>query len=125
MGFWWFMFVCNMLVPATMIIAGYRMWKHCPHKINPISGYSTKRSMKNMDTWKFAHNYCGRLCWKAGWILAILTALVQLPFTNSSVDEIGFFSLVIISVQAVTLLLSIILTENALKKIFNDDGSLR
>lgn len=66
MGFWLFMFVCNMLTPAIMIIAGYMMWKHCPPEINPIWGYRTIRAMKNMDTWKFAHDYCGRLWWKIG-----------------------------------------------------------
>ena len=67
MWFWWFMFVSNLLIPALLIAVGYSMWKHCPGKINAVIGYRTRRSMKNMDTWKFAHEYCGRLWWKIGW----------------------------------------------------------
>lgn len=61
MWFWWFMFCCNLLIPAIFIFAGRMMWKHYPKEINDILGYRTKRSMKNIDTWKFAHEYCGRL----------------------------------------------------------------
>ena len=26
--FWWFLFVCNLVVPVAMIGAGRMMWKH-------------------------------------------------------------------------------------------------
>ena len=125
MFFWWLLFVCNLLIPIIMILSGYWMWKHCPSDINPILGYRTKRSMKNMDTWKFAHDYAGQIWWNAGWILMILTILVQLPFIKSSTDAIGNLSLVIIFVQILVMLLTIIPVENALKKKFNDDGTVR
>ena len=64
MWFWWFMLICDLIVPIVMIIGGRMMWKHCPKSINGIVGYRTNRSMKNMDTWKFAHKYCGKLWWK-------------------------------------------------------------
>ena len=119
MSFWWGMFICNMLVPVIMIGGGYFMWKHCPGKINSVLGYRTKRSMRNMDTWKFAHEYCGRLWWKTGWILVIPTILLQLLFIKSSTDKISIFSLAMISIQTLILLLTIIPTENALKKKFD------
>ena len=125
MGFWWFLFVCNLLIPSTMIIAGYMMWKHCPGKINRIMGYRTTRSMKNMDTWRFAHDYAGRLWWKTGWVLMIPTVLVQLPFTKSNTNKVGILSLVIVSVQLLIMLLTIIPVEKALRKKFNDDGTVR
>ena len=121
MGFWCFLFVCNLLIPATMIIFGYMMWKHCQSDINYISGYRTKRSMKNSDTWKFANNYAGRLWWKLGWVLIIPTALVQLPFMKCGANKVGILSLVITSVQLVIMLFTIILVEKAIKKNFNDD----
>ncbi len=34
MWFWWFIFVCDLLIPILMIIAGNMMWKHAPEKIN-------------------------------------------------------------------------------------------
>ena len=42
MWFWWFLFVCNLIVPIIMIVAGRMMWKHSPGKINRVYGYRTK-----------------------------------------------------------------------------------
>lgn len=125
MGFWLFMFACSILIPATMIIAGYMMWKHCPRKINAIMGYRTKRSMKNMDTWKFAHDCCGRLWWRIGWIMAVPTVLAQLFFLKGGAEEIGKLSAAIVLMQLTVMLLSIIPVENALKKKFDKDGRAR
>ena len=60
MWFWWFMLICDMIIPIVMVIVGRMMWKHCPEHINDMFGYRTARSVKNMDTWKFAHDYCGK-----------------------------------------------------------------
>ena len=124
MVFWWFLFICNLLTPIIMILAGYWAWKHCPSEINPILGYRTKRSMKNINTWKFAHDYAGRLWWKVGWILMILTILVQLTLMNSNTDVIENLSMGVFFVQVLIMLLTIIPVENALKKKFNDDGTI-
>ena len=82
MWFWWFMFVCNLIIPAILIFIGRMMWKHCPKKINDIYGYRTRRSKRNMETWKFAHDYCGRLWWKWGWILLIISSVAHFPFIH-------------------------------------------
>lgn len=29
MWFWWFILICDLLVPFTMLIAGRMMWRHC------------------------------------------------------------------------------------------------
>ena len=125
MWFWWFMFVCNLLIPVILIIAGRMMWKHCPKKINTVYGYRTRRSMKNMDTWRFAHNYCGKLWWKIGWFSLFPSVVVQIPFFESSEDVIGIVGGIICMVQVVILIASIFPTEAALKKTFNDDGTRR
>lgn len=125
MWFWWFMFVCNLVIPLLLIIAGRMMWKHCPKKINGVYGYRTGRSMKNMDTWKFAHDYCGRLWWKIGFIMLIPTILIQLPFFNSSEGEIGIVGAILCTIQVIVLIASIFPTEAALKKTFFDDGTRR
>ena len=49
MCFWWFMLLCDLIIPIVMVIAGRMMWKHCPKHINSMLGYRTTRSMKNMD----------------------------------------------------------------------------
>lgn len=122
MGFWIFMFICNAIIPALMIIAGRIMWKKTPKKINHIYGYRTKSSMKNMDTWKFAHEYSGRLWWKAGWILLIPTVIIQLPFMNSSEDIIGILGMLLCIIQCAVLILTILLTEKALRENFDEQG---
>lgn len=54
MEYWWSMLSCDCIIPIIMILYGRMMWKHYPKKINNYTGYRTKRSMKNADTWKFA-----------------------------------------------------------------------
>lgn len=125
MWFWWFMFFCNLLIPILLIIAGRMMWKHCPKQINGILGYRTRRSMQNTDTWKFAHDYCGRLWWKIGWIMLPLSIFVQLPFVHSSDDLIGIAGGIICTIQCIVLVLSIFPTEIALKKTFSENGIRR
>lgn len=98
------------------------MFRHCPEEINSVFGYRTKRSMKSIDAWKFANDYCGRLWQKIGLILIVPTVAAQLFLLNEGKDSISIASLVIISVQAVILLITIIPTENALKKNFDDNG---
>jgi uncharacterized membrane protein len=101
------------------------MWKHCPQKINAVYGYRTSHSMKNMDTWKFAHDYCGKLWWKVGWLSLIPSVVIQVPFFNSSEDVIGIIGTIICILQLVVLIASIFPTEAALKRTFNDDGTRR
>ena len=125
MWFWWFMSVCNILVPVITIIAGWFMWKHAPQKINKIIGYRTKRSMQNEDTWKFAHNFCGKLWWITGWVILGISAVVLIPFFNSTYDTIGIVAGISVAVQCVLLITSYIPTEIALKKTFLDDGTRR
>lgn len=125
MWFWWFMFVCNLLIPVILIVVGRMMWKHCPKKINWVFGYRTSRSMKNMDTWQFAHKYCGKLWWKLGWLSLIPSIVVQIPFYNSSEEVIGIIGLIICIIQMVILIASAFPTEAALKNTFTDDGTRR
>lgn len=125
MWFWWFILICDCIIPAIMIIAGRMMWKHCPKKINGVVGYQTKMSMINMDTWKFAHDHAGKLWWKVGIGLLGPTMLIHIPFYGASDDTMGILSIIIIVIQLVFLIGSIFLTEKALKNNFNEDGTKR
>lgn len=120
MWFWWFMLTFDLLIPLLMIVFGRMMWKHAPQKINSIVGYRTKRSMRNMDTWKFAHDYCGRLWWKIGWIILPISAIVHFPMYHSSDDEIGTMGGILCTIQCVALLVPVFFTERALKTKFED-----
>ncbi len=122
MWFWYFMLVCDLLVPLAMIIGGWVIWKHCSKKISSLGGYHTPRSIKNMDTWKFANEYCGQLWWKAGWIMLPVSFALHLPFYKSSENVTGVVSLILCIVQCTVMLLTILPTELALKRTFNDEG---
>ena len=123
MGFWISMFVCNLLVPLLMVVFGRIMYKHAPKSINGIYGYRTSMSMKNEDTWKFAHDYCGKLWYKIGLIMLIPSVLVQLPFVKSSTDTIGIMTVVLETVQICVMIASIFPTEKALRKTFDKYGN--
>ncbi len=99
------------------------MWKRCPQKINNVVGYRSKRSKRNLDTWRFANENCGKRWWLIGWIMFVPTILVQLPFYGKSDDMIGNVSLVICIIECTILLLSIIPTESALEKNFTEEGT--
>lgn len=121
MWFWWFMLICDLLIPITMLIGGRMMWKHCPKRINGMAGYRTTRSMKNMDTWRFAHDYCGKLWWKIGWVIIIPSALIHIPLYHSNKNTIGFVGGILAAIQCIIMIASFYPTEKALKKHFRDD----
>lgn len=123
MGFWLFMFVCNLFIPLIMIVFGRIMLKRPPKSINGVYGYRTSMSMKNKDTWNFAHELCGRLWWKAGWILLAGSIVVQLPFIKSGEDTAGKMGGFLCMIQCAVLIASIFPVEKALKKTFHKDGS--
>lgn len=117
------MFICNLLIPLVMIVAGYLMYKKPPKEINDIIGYRTWRAKKNLETWKFAHNYCGKLWVKLGLILIVPTIIAQIPFVKSSEDIIACVAIVIEIIQLAVLLVSIFVAEKALRKTFDNNGN--
>lgn len=125
MGFSIFLLLCNLLVPAMMIAFGRVMWKRPPRKINGIYGYRTAMSMKNTDTWRFAHDYCGRLWWRLGWITLAPSLIASLACLRSSEAVVSAVSITLILIQCIVLVGSIRPVENALKRAFHPDGSRR
>lgn len=116
-----FMFISNLFIPVLMIIFGKIFSDYPPKTINGTYGYRTSMSKKNQDTWNFAHEYCGKLWWKIGWIMLLIYILIQLLF-NSNASYILTFILI---VQSIVLLGSILPVEKALKKNFDKDGNRR
>ena len=123
MGFWWFIFICDLLVPAMMAVFGLIMARRCPSRINSFFGYRTARSMKNNDTWEFAHRHSGRIFFGVGTAMLVVSAVAHVPFYGCNEDTVASVSLVITMIQLVILFLSIVPTEIALKRNFNDDGT--
>ena len=76
--FWGFMLVCCLLIPVSMLVIGGLWRTRPPERVNSVYGYRTARSMKNRETWAFAHAYCGGLWRKMGWVLLVISAVALL-----------------------------------------------
>lgn len=76
MWFWIFMLLVDLLTPLTMIGFGKYFSKKVPQEINGVFGYRTSMSMKNRDTWEFAHKYLGKIWSISGWIMLPITILL-------------------------------------------------
>ena len=123
MGFWIFMTAMNLVLPFIMIVIGYIFIKNPPREINHLVGYRTTMSMKNKDTWDFAHHHCGKN-WKiVGLFMLIPSALVMLLFSGKDIQTVGEIGSVVIGVQTIILLATLIPTEMALRKNFDKDGN--
>ena len=116
-----FILFMNSIVPIIMIVFGF-LWKnHPPESVNFIYGYRTSMSMKNNETWKFAHKHNAKIWRLSGTIWLVISIIIMIIFKenyeNASrwINYIGLF--IIIG--------SLIPTEIALRKRFNKDGSLK
>ena len=89
MGFWIFMVIVDLLIPFTMIGFGWYFRKQAPGAINWVFGYRTEMSMKNKDTWEFAHNYIGKLWYRIGLIMLPLTVIPMLFVLGRDKDTVG------------------------------------
>ena len=125
MGFWIFMLISVLLVPAIMLIVGRVFMKRPPREINGIYGYRTAMSMKNKDTWDFAHRYCGRIWLRWGAVLLAVTVIPMLCVIRTGIERVSVTALIIMGVQIVVLIASIFPTERALKRTFDKDGNRR
>ena len=125
MGFWIFMLCTVLLVPLIMLFFGLYFKNKSPKEINSLFGYRTTMSMKNKDTWEFAHHYCGRLWLVLGMIMLPLSVIPMLFFINQDIDVVGIAGGIIEGIQVVVLLISIYPTEKALKKTFDENGNRR
>ena len=125
MWFWWLMFAFDILIPVIMLVSGRIMWRHPPKDINGFVGYRTARSMKNMDTWKFAHEYLGRLWWRIGFIMLIPSIAAHLLSYSKSENFIAVLACILETIQCIVLIASIFPAERALKRNFTKEGIRR
>lgn len=125
MGFWIFMFVMDLMIPVSMIIFGRIFTKRAPGEINGVYGYRTSMSMKNKETWKFAHRYFGRLWYVWGWMLVPVSAIVMFFVIGKDQDAVGTVGGVLCFLQMIPMLGAIVLTERELRKKFDRNGNRR
>ena len=123
MGFWIFMLAMNLLFPLIMIVMGRYFMKKSPKEINYIFGYRTNMSMKNKDTWDFAHKYFGKRWFRLGWLLIPISVIPMLFVIGKGEDIIGTVGMVVMVIDLILLIAPIFSTERALKRIFDKDGN--
>ena len=85
-------------------------------------GYRTAMSQKNQETWDFAQHACGRLWWKGGWMLLVISVGAQLPFRGCDAGTVGKAVLVLCVFQCVCMVGTVVLVELVLRRNFYDDG---
>ena len=125
MAFWLFFTAMDLLIPGIMVGIGTRFLKHPPGTINAWYGYRTARSMKNQETWDFAHETCGKLWVRLG-KLSFLPALLAAVLTlGRGIETVSVASIVVVTVQTLVLIGSIFPVERALKRNFDDSGRKR
>lgn len=122
MGFWFYALAMDLLVPAVMILFGRRFLRDPPKEINATFGYRTDMSMKNAETWRFAHEYCGRLWLRVGLILLAPSAVPLLCVLGRETDAVGITCAAVCGVQIAVMLLTILPVERALRKNFDQFG---
>ncbi|MGL6186814.1 MAG: SdpI family protein [Clostridium chrysemydis] len=113
-----FIFINYLLIPGVMILFGGLFLKKPPKEINGLYGYRTTMSMKNKDTWDFANKAIGKLWFKLGIALFIITVI--LGFNK---ELLGKYGLVLFYLQIAALILSIFPVEKKLKENFNKNGT--
>lgn len=117
------MFICCLMVPILMMIIGLIFMKKAPKKINIWYGYRTSRSMKNSDTWDFANKHCAKMFLIVGAIMTVVSAIVMLAVIYKSEDVVSIVGTVVTVTQVVGIVLSVIPTERALRREFDEDGN--
>lgn len=122
MYFWWFLFLYNLLIPVTMIISGHALATRAPREVNNAFGYRTKRSMRNMETWQFAHDYCGKFSFRSGLLLILVGIAVQVPVFGGSTMSVGLAALAVFALEVLIMFLTFFCTEQALKKEFGEEA---
>ena len=123
MNIWIYLLITTLTIPSIMIGIGSYFTKKPPTKINTIYGYRTSMSMKNQNTWKFAHNHCGKIWQTTGLYMLPPTILTMILIAQKQTHTISIYTCILITIQTIILIGTIIPTEKALKNNFDKNGN--
>lgn len=140
MGEWIFMLCMTLLIPLSMIVIGKRavnyevkdkfdMSKY-RRKINIkgekewlyLSGYRTKRSMKNHETFKFSQKLFGQWWYGLGRIIILPSTIAMFLVIGKDQNVIAWIGLIVVAMQIIVMVMPVIPIERALKNNFDKDG---
>ena len=122
---WFKILSSQLLIVLIMLISGRRFSKRPPQNINNFIGIRTRMSMKNKDTWEFAHKTAGKLMWKWGWIcLGVVLAGMALLWGKSDA-VVEKFGLILMLALVAPFIVITVYTDSALRKNFHEDGTRR
>ena len=121
-GCYVYMLLTSLLIPVIMLVFGWIFRRQAPKKINVWYGYRSARSMKNEDTWVFAHQHIGRTWMLVGAVLLVISVIPMIAVYGKDDDTVSVVSLVLTVIQLIPLVVSLIPTERALKKTFDENG---
>ena len=122
MAFGYIMLLVILIIPLLMVGFGLLLMKNPPKQINSVYGYRTRRSVRSQETWDFAHYYFGKL-WLVCGLVSIPISLVPICLVlGKSEQVISVAGLIVLGIQTLLLLVTILLTERALKKNFDEFG---
>ena len=122
MLFWSFMLATSSLIPIAMMVVGAIFLKAAPKKINHVYGYRSQMSMKNRDTWEFAHQHCGRSYLRWGSAM-LVPSVIPMLFCVGDTALSGILSAIICTVNLIPLIAVMVGTEKALKRTFDKNGN--
>ena len=125
MAFWIYCTAMCLLVPLIMMYFGWRFLKNPPKRMNSFYGYRTHRSMKNQQTWDFAHEACGKIWVRTGIVMLPVSFVLMLPSLGQGVTQVGVWCVVTVILQMLVMLGTIIPVERALKQNFDQFGRKR
>ena len=125
MAFWIFMLVICLIIPLSMLGFGRLFMIRPPKSINAAFGYRTAMSMKNRDTWDFAHRLIGRLWFRCGLVLLPLSVVPLLFVIGRDAEAVGRLGTIVAAVQLILMMGSIFPVEAALRRNFDKNGARR
>lgn len=121
-GYWIYMLLTSLLIPVIMLVFGCLFHRSAPKKINVWYGYRSARSMKNEETWSFAHHHLARTWMLIGAVLLVVSVIPMIAVYGKDDDTVSVVSLVLLFVQMLPMIMSLIPTERALKRTFDENG---
>ena len=116
------MLLTSLLIPVIMLVFGWIFHRQAPKTINVWYGYRSARSMKNEETWSFAHHHLARTWMLVGAVLLVISVIPMIAVYGKDDDTVSVVSLVLTVIQLIPLIVSLIPTERALKKTFDENG---